>query len=407
MIIAPPRNSWCRAFATLASALALFPAGAIHAQNAADQSADRIPVLAWHGPPADETTLERYRELASAGFTHNYSNFPNSAAMAAALDVALNTGIKQFVAIPELATAPAEVAGRFKNHPALAGYYLADEPGAAAFADLAERARRISAIDPHHPCYINLFPNYAPASALGTPTYRDYLARFTAEVPVPFVSFDHYPVTDAGLRPEWYENLELVAAAARDARKPFWAFALAVAHRPYPIPTIEHLRLQSFSNLAYGAQALQVFTYWTPQPGVWDFHDAPIGLNRQRTAVYDRVRQTNAEVRGLSAVFLGASVRRVGHTGTPPQGTQPYAAAHPVKSLITTGGGALVSLLEKGSRTFLAIVSRELRQPLDLKVDFESGPSVSETRKDGSIHPLRDGTFAKRLEPGDIVVLGW
>src|SRR5688572_3935949 len=129
MIITPVLNSLCRAFATVASALALFPADGIHAQNAANNSVDRIPVLAWHGPPADETTVERYRELADAGFTHNYSNFPNSAAMAAALDVAQSAGIKQFVAIPELATAPAEVAGRFKNHPALAGYYLADEPG--------------------------------------------------------------------------------------------------------------------------------------------------------------------------------------------------------------------------------------------------------------------------------------
>ena len=83
------------------------------------------------------------------------------------------------------------------------------------------------------------------------------------------VSFDHYPVISDGkgpasLRGEWYENLEIVSAAARKAGKPMWAFALSVPHSSYPAPTPAHLRLQVFSNLAYGAQVIQYFTYWTP-----------------------------------------------------------------------------------------------------------------------------------------------
>lgn len=42
---------------------------------------------------------------------------------------------------------------------------------------------------------------------------------------------------------------------------PFWAFALALSHKLdnthfYRIPTLAELRLQVFSNLAYGAQAI-------------------------------------------------------------------------------------------------------------------------------------------------------
>src|SRR5688572_6893024 len=97
------------------------------------QTAERIPIVAWAGPPSNETTVERYRELAEAGFTHNYSGFPNVDAMAKALDVAHAAGVKQFVSVPELATAPEETAKRFKSHPAIAGYYLRDEPSAGDF----------------------------------------------------------------------------------------------------------------------------------------------------------------------------------------------------------------------------------------------------------------------------------
>ena len=39
---------------------------------------------------------------------------------------------------------------------------------------------------------------------------------------------------------------------------------MATKHWKYPHPTLATLRLQMFSDLAYGAQGLQYFTYWTP-----------------------------------------------------------------------------------------------------------------------------------------------
>ena len=35
----------------------------------------------------------------------------------------------------------------------------------------------------------------------------------------------------------------------------------------------------SSTDLAYGAQVLQYFTYWNPPQIGWNFHDAPINLN--------------------------------------------------------------------------------------------------------------------------------
>ena len=122
-------------------------------------------------------------------------------------------------------------------------------------------------MDNEHFCYLNLFPTGPKEhlDQLGVKSYREYVSRFDEQVPLPFLTFDHYPITRDGLKAEWYENLEEFSDEARKAGKPFWAFALATSHGPYPVPTPAMLRLQVYSDLAYGAQGIQYFTYWTPQ----------------------------------------------------------------------------------------------------------------------------------------------
>jgi len=389
------------------SVLIVSLAASTRALTVEPSSVERIPVLAWAGPPQAETNAERYRELAEAGFTHNYSSFSNADAMEKALDVAHAAGIRQFVNIPELATAPEKVAERFKSHPAIAGYYLRDEPSASDFPKLAEWTKRIQSVDAVHPCYINLFPNYANAGQLGTATYQEHLDRFVKEVPVPWISFDHYPVVGKTLRGEWYENLEQVRATAKAAKKPFWAFALAVAHDPYPVATLEHLRLQVFSNLAYGAQGIQYFTYWTVKSPHWNFHEGPITTDGKRTAVYDRVKQVNAEIKALSPVFLGAEVARVSHTGTLPRGTRAFEPEAPVVALNTDTTGGLVSFLTKNGVQYLVIVNRDLSANMPLKVTFAPNAKISEFRKDGASYPLATAEYSGEVSPGDVRILSW
>ncbi len=372
-----------------------------------------FPILAWYGPPAAEATADRFREMAEAGFTLGDSPAGDVETMARMLDAARDGGVQVFVNCPELTKATEATVRRFKDHPALAGYDLGDEPGADAFASLAKLVRRIQAIDasPDHPCYLNLLPNYADAKALGPKGYAGYIDGYCAEVPTPMLSFDHYPVVGAGgaatLRPEYYENLEIASAAAQKSGKQLWAFVLATAHDPYPVPETSHLRLQAYSDLAYGTQTLQFFTYWTPPAKVWNFHEGPIGPDGKRTAVYDRVKRTNAEIQGLRGVFLGSRVISVGHTGDLPRGTQAYRPAAPVRELKTDGGGAVVSLLERDRRRFLVVVNRDLHDARPLAVTFDPATGVKRVAKDGTLHPLADGSFRTAMEPGDAAAFTW
>ena len=362
------------------------------------ESTGELPILAWHSIPADSTTLERFLEMKDIGINTHFSGYPDADAMERALDLAEQAGIKIIISCPELSEEPEKTVIRFMNHPALAGYFLRDEPNTSAFPELAAWAKRIRATDDNHFCYLNLLPTYAPLDMLQAESYRDYVHRFDQEVPLQLLSFDHY-------RPDWYENLEIFSDEARKAGKPFWAFALATAHDPYPIPDLSHLRLQMYSNLAYGAQGLQYFTYWTPGKNPnWNFHHGPIGLDGKRTDVYDKIKTLNTELQALSGVFLGAEVISVRHTGDSiPQGTVALTELpEQVKALETEGEGAVVSLLQNKEKQFLVIVNRDFKNRMQLHIEL--APGVKRIMKDGSIVDASLYSDTMMVDPGDAMI---
>ncbi len=152
----------------------------------------RLRVFAWYSLPPDQSTVERTRELAEAGFTDSYSNFPSVESVLSALDAAQVAGVKLWPHLQALSKDPEAAARKLQSHPALGGYVLTDEPGANQFANLAAMAARIRAIDSTHPCYINLFPNYATAQQLQVKSYNEYIERYVREVPDLPISFDFY-----------------------------------------------------------------------------------------------------------------------------------------------------------------------------------------------------------------------
>ena len=364
-----------------------------------------IPILAWYGVPADQTSVKRYRELRESGITWNLTVFPDANAVEKALKIARKTGIKMIVACPELKTNTEATVKRFMRDPNVGAWMLRDEPCRTDFPDLSEWAKKIREVDDYNFCYLNLFPNYANEQQLGNKTYQEHVDQFVAEVPVQVISFDHYPVIGDTLRAGWYDNLEIISAAARKAGKPFWAFALAVAHGPYPIATIPQLRLQVYSDLAYGAQGIQYFTYWTPVDTTWKFNHGPIMADGKRTEVYDRIKLVNNEIRNLSPVFLGAKVISVGHTGKNiPIGTKPLTTLpSSIKSLETEGAGAVVSYLKNGKKSYLVIVNRDFKRPMKLKISCD--PQVKIVKKDGTLIPASTYIDTLEVEAGDVAVL--
>ncbi len=387
-----------------------FSIGRCEAQDSL-KSNGTIPILGWWGIPPEETTIARYTEMREAGFTHNFTFFSNAAQVQAALDIAQAVGMKIIISCGELGSDPENTVRRFMNHPALGGYFLRDEPNRSDFPALGQWAKRIQAVDYDHFCYLNLLPNYASTKQMGTSTYREYVNTFIKEVPLQILSYDNYPITGDSIhsmRTGYYDNLEIFADEAKKAGKPFWAFAMATAIKgAYPIPTTAELRMQMFSDLAYGAQGLQFFTYWTPPCGAECFHDGPI-YNNERTGVYYKVKQVSEEIKGLSGVFLGSKVVSVRHTGEVlPQGTVKLSEVpKQIKVLETTGEGAVVSVLQRDSLAFLAVVNRNYQQPMKLIIKGDS--SIRQVLKNGVLSRIDLSRLTTiDVEAGDMVVFTW
>ena len=191
---------------------------------------DAFPVMAWYSLLGDQVTPDRYREMAAAGINLSFSHFSTADEVAAAFDACRGTGVKLLIMCGEMASDPEATVRRFRHEKDNAGYFLRDEPICDAFGELAAWARRIRSEDDSRMLYLNLLPNYVSPRDLHADSYADYVRRFIDEVGLGLVSFDHYPVTFDGLRPEFYANLEDIAAESRRAGVPFWAFALATAH---------------------------------------------------------------------------------------------------------------------------------------------------------------------------------
>ena len=370
-----------------------------------------FPILAWYSIPAGETTVERYKEMKEAGINHSLSFFSNADQMQKALDVAENAGVKMLVACPELKKEPEKTVKRFMNHPALAGYHLIDEPKISLFPELSEWAKKIQAVDNKHFCYVNLFPNFADSTQLGTTNYKEYVQEYIRQIPVQFVSFDYYPVMKDRLSKTWYENLELIATESKKADKPFWAFALTTNYdNDHVTPqTIAAMRLQVYSNLAYGAQGIQYFTYWSATsvnaPSGEDQRGAPISANGKRSVVYDRVKLMSQEIQNLAGVFLGSKVVSVRHTGLGkiPAGTiRLTSLPKAIKVLDTNGAPAIVSVLQNGENAFLVVVNKDFLSSINLTVF--GNDSLKKILKDGTIVPASVYESSLELEPGDAAV---
>ncbi len=367
-------------------------------EAASKKKSVEIPILAWYSiPPGEFATLERYQELRDAGFTYTFAHIRKKEDAMKALDLSAKVGLKSVFSCSDLEKNPEETVKKVKNHPGLGAYFLRDEPGNDSFAELGKWARRIEQIDKKHPCYLNLLPSFP-----FTPdAYREHLRLFDDVVNLPQVSFDHYPVRmvedDIVVSSTFWENLEMVSAEARRVNKPFWAFALATAHNPYPIPTIGHLRLQMYSNLAYGAQLLQYFTYWNPEGTIWNFHQAPITADGQRSPVYELVREMNKEIQNRAFVFKDCTVESVYHLGeTIPAGTERLTQL-PSRflELDTHGNNALVSTLSNDGHRYVVIQNTSITQELSLDV-----------RTDNSVKLiLRDGTTQRAGKYGPLFVL--
>ena len=342
---------------------------------------EQMPIIAYYGVPYWQTTEENFRIFSECGFTISINTYPSLDMLVKACHYAKKNGVKIIGNCPEIISMPLVATQALKQETAFYGYLMQDEPSTPEIQERQKEIERIKQLDNTHTFYINLYPYYHDAwiePTLKVKHYADYL-QVASATSCQQISFDFYPITTAGIRPTWYNNLEMVRRESIRVGKPFWGFVLSVPHDVpytpntyYPTPTLSSLRLQIYSNLAYGAQAIQYFTYWTPDgSNSFHFHDAPISLDGKKTKTYDLVQQMNQELKSISRLFYGAKVLSVRHLGgTLPKGTnQQTKMPQNLKSLkVVSSEGIIISQLEKNGHHYLAIVNKDHKHSIKVLI---------------------------------------
>ena len=363
---------------------------------------ERMPILSWYSIELEHSSPAGFKEVAECGYTHSLSTVwggvdsaavYNADLLGRALEHAHAAGLKVIAGCHELQTNPESVVSRFKDHPAVVGWHLDDEPNMKEFPKLGELAGRIKEVDKENFVYVNLCPSDGTYSWLGTNDYNEYLEEFAKQVPVDFISFDKYPcmINEAGelyVLDYWYDNLQIIADFSKKHGKDFWAFASGIQFETVQAPvSLATLRLQMFTNLAYGAQGLQYFVYQNPT-----------------SPNYRMVKIVNREIQNYAKVFLDAEVLSVTHTGDRiPYNTKRFTGAPaPVTYFDISDNGAVISELQKGNKRFFVIVSRDLVNSQTVTIEG----NISLVTKTGTLRPVQ-GKVTETLGPGDMLVYMW
>jgi hypothetical protein len=367
---------------------------------------DFFPLMAWDGPPNDLAVFKGMKEcgLTIAGFVPP-----------AGLDNCHAAGLKAIVSDErtsgydwtnvDAATARknvTELVELVKNHPAVYGYNLRDEPSASFFPGLATVSSVVKELHPGAWPYINLFPNYAHASQLGTPDYESYVESFVEVCQPPILSYDHYALYEGGgMGDKYFANLETMRRVAQIHKLPFWNIVLTVGCLNYREVSLADLRFQAYTSLAYGVRGIGYFKYFSAPVG--NFRQAPIDHFGGKTATWELLRNVNLQVQKLAPTLLKLKSDRVYHFGEIPTGCtgpddQSLVAGIPGKMVV----GDFTH--EDGSR-YVMIVNKDFARSIVCAPQFRKAPSKVEQVSPfhGALHPY-EGEYTW-LAPGQGALL--
>ena len=327
---------------------------------------------------------ERFRDIHRAGFNACLCRCKTEQDIQGVLDVAKPHGIKLIIYSHSIMSHPEKVVPAIKNHPSMWQYYLADEPTMKRLKELQDIGQKIARYDKDAKCYINLLPNSGKQvlDDIGVEKYPEYLRAFSA-VKQPQISYDFYPVQGKVVMDnKWYPILDDIRAESLRTGRPFWAYVLCVPHHVFPMPTLGHLRLQCYVNLAYGAQGIQYFSYSTPEPtGQYDFHNGPLLRNGKKSNTYKLVKKMNNELRSVASLFWQSKVTSIEHRKC-------------------IDGNVLVSHFQKNGKRYTCIVNKSAEK--NVTVGLRPEDYASRIRKALTEEKVKS-TYI--LSAGDILIL--
>ena len=313
-----------------------------------------------------------------------------------------------------------------KDHPAIWGVDLGDEPSALDFSHLGKAIKRVRELLPEQHLFVNLYPIYATAkqnglsaaaSQLGVSTYQDYIEKYCQYIDLDYISYDFYMygpqdnLNSVGLA---LENLRIVSEACNRYDKDLWiALQANSSDNSYWISTNE-LRYQAFSSMAYGAKTIMWACY---TEGWWT--NNVLDKNGNKTQQYDKLKTVNAEIHTIGETFMEydhVASHLVGYDGTPLEGQSSKSFSNTLFSNVkdVSGKPLIIGEMALGSDKGGALMICASNDPFDnggseYQITFRvsKGKTVRAIGGNGdlTIEAQNDGTYTVKMYSNEGVLI--
>lgn len=385
--------------------MALYPA-----LGAAEAVQKKFVIGGYVGP---HQTIEQYRLYREAGFTtvldypwegDKYQKTLELAQQVGGLDVIFSIDQMFLTHKPE-PFVPYERIAKFiqevKQNKVVLGYNLFDEPQERQVALLVAAGKYVRSLDPERLTWISFF------------LHNDRLARKLLTQFVPSViSAPHYPYRgkDDHLE-EFYQILETYREIALQNKVPLWLYVQS-ASWPWPQnrdddrrpPNAAEIRMQVYSDLAYGAKGIWYFTYATPGH-TKQFTSVILDTEDRVKPGYAGIKTINAEILALAPHLMTLTSVEVMHVNPNFKGVKPFAANSVISGI--KADNLLVGFFKNssGSNFFMLVNKRTKSSSGNIHLNFPANvKELSQVdRKTGKLvkYPLNKGSATVQLGAGD------
>lgn len=194
---------------------------------------------------------------------------------------------------------------------AIVADYIVDEPSALDYEAINEEFLVYSqTVNGKSFPFINLYPNYGKLydpnnpealSQLGTVTYQEYVDKYVEHMDLDYISFDNYPYGSEGSFKKYLQNLDEVAAAARDNDLYMWVIIQTGQWEGGTPLTSEQLQWQMYLCMAYGTTSI-IHACYSPQ--WWGNDLSCVNLAGEKNPTYYMAQAADREIRTVGEIFM-------------------------------------------------------------------------------------------------------
>lgn len=284
------------------------------------------------------------------------------------LDLARKYGMKVYVSDPRVTGSDKEIeemVETYRHHPATAGYYIRDEPDSAMLDWAIKTYRKIASLDKDKIPHVNLFPDFAVKNY-----EKAYVERWIEGVGkenLKYLSFDNYPFLRKGkFEKSYYNNLDIIRRAGLKYKVKTSSYLQSFGIvNTFRRPNENEMRLNVYSNLAYGIKNPVWFCYATPTgQGDQKFMNSIIDSLGHKTDLYKPFQQFNTEMTQLGKTLIHLDAVEVYHSGDSLwMGTKPVPADFFFKPIESSSQLILSHFKDQNSkREYVMVVNKSFRE---------------------------------------------